>query len=56
MNLSKAFNTINHNIMIAKLHVCFSKESLKLINTYLTIKWQRAKLNTDFSKWTEMHL
>ena len=36
MDLSKGFNTINHDLLIAKLLVCgFSKESLKLINCYL---------------------
>ena len=36
MNLSKAFDTINHDLLIAKLHVHgFSKESLKLIKSYL---------------------
>ena len=52
MDLSKAFNTI-----IAKLHVHgFPKESLKLIKSYLTNRWQRAKLNTGFGKWTEILL
>ena len=52
MDLSKAFNTI-----IAKLHVYgFPKESLKLIKSYLTNRWQRAKLNTGFGKWTEILL
>ena len=37
MDLSKAFDTINDGLLIAKLHVYgFSKESLKLIKSYLT--------------------
>ena len=37
MDLSKAFDTINHDLLIAKLHIGgFSKESLKLIKSYLT--------------------
>ena len=52
-----SFDTINHGLLIAKLHVNgFSKESLKLIKTYLTNKWQRTKLNTGFSKWTDILL
>ena len=51
MDLSKAFNTINHDLLIAKLHVYgFSKKSLKLPESYL--RWQRTKLNTGFSKRT----
>ena len=57
MDLSKAFDTINHDLLIAKLHVYgFSKESLKLIKSYLTKRWQRTKLNTSLSKWTEILL
>ena len=49
MDLSKAFDTINHDLFVAKFHVYgFSKESLKLINSYLTNRWQRTKLNTGF--------
>ena len=55
MDLSKAFDTINDALLIAKLHVYgFSKESLKLIKIHLTNKWKRTKLNTGFSKWTEI--
>ena len=43
MDFSKAFDTINHDLLI-------SKESLKLIKNYLTDRWKRTKLNTDFSK------
>ena len=57
MDLSKAFDTSNHDLSIAKLHVYgFSKESLKLIKGYLTNRWRRTKLITVFSKWTEILL
>ena len=57
MDLSKDFNTINHDLLIAKLLVYgFSKESLKLINCYLINRWQRTKLKTGFSKWAEILL
>ena len=51
MDLSKAFDIINEDLFIAKLNVFpFSKESLKLIKSYLTNRWQRTKLNRGFSK------
>ena len=52
MDLSKAFDTLNHDLLIAKLYAYgFSEESLKLINSYLTNRWQRTKVNISFSSW-----
>ena len=43
--------------MIAKLHAYgFSEESLQLIRSYLTNRWQRTKVNASFSNWTELLL
>ena len=54
--MEKSFGTINHDLLVAKFHVYgFSKESLKLINSYLTNRWQRTKLNTGFSKSAERY-
>ena len=37
MDLSKAFYTLNHELLIEKLHVHgFNSDSLKLINDYLS--------------------
>ena len=37
MDLSKAFDTINHELLIAKLYACgFSKDALKLIFSYMS--------------------
>ena len=55
MDLSKAFDTINHQLLIAKLHVYgFSKDALELILNYLSDRWQRTKINTSFSTWAEL--
>ena len=52
MDLSKAFDTLNHELLIAKLHAYgFDKKSLSLINSYLTDRWQRVKIGTAFSSW-----
>ena len=57
MGLSEAFDTLNHNLLIAKLYACcFSEESLKLIKRYLTNCWQRTKVNIHFSSWAELLL
>ena len=55
MDLSKAFDTLNYDLLIAKLHAYgFSEESLELMKSYLTNCWQRTKVNLSFSNWTEL--
>ena len=55
MDLSKAFDTINHELLIAKLHAYgLHKESLKVFLNYLSNRWQRTKINTVFSSWSQM--
>ena len=45
MDLSKAFDTI-YELLIAKLQAYgIQKDSLKLIQSYLTDRWQRTKIN-----------
>ena len=57
MDLSKAFDTLSHDLLIAKLHTHgFSEESLQLTKSYLTNRWQRTKVNASFSDWTELLL
>ena len=55
MDLSKAFDTINHELLIAKLNAYgFSDSALKLILDYLSDQWQRVKINATFSSWSEL--
>ena len=55
MDLSKAFDTINHKLLIAKLHAYgFGTEALEIIYDYLSNRWQRTKINTSFSSWSEI--
>ena len=50
-------NTINHNLLIAKLGAYgFDTASLKPIRSYLTNNFQRTKGNTSFSKWSKLFL
>ena len=54
MDLSKAFDTINRHLLIAKLHAYdFSESALELILNYLSGRWYRTKINI-FSSWSEL--
>ena len=55
MDLSKAFGTLNHELLIAKLEAYgFDKGSLAILLSYLSDRWQRTKINTSFSTWSEI--
>ena len=55
MDQSKAFDIINHDLLIAKLHAHgFDKSSLKLLFSYLNNRWHRTKINQNFSSWEEL--
>ena len=55
MDLSKAFDTINHMLLISKLHAYgFNVDSLEIILDYLSDRLQRTKINTSFSTWAEV--
>ena len=55
MDLSKAFDTINHELLIAKLDAYgFDSDALHIVLDYLSDRWQRTKVNNSFSDWSEL--
>ena len=51
-DLSKAFDCLPHDLIIAKLHAYgFDKPSLKLIHSYLSGRYQRVKINNTYSSY-----
>ena len=57
MDLSKAFNTLNHNLLLAKLNASgFSFNAIKFMKSYLSERFQRVNMNNNFSEWCKILL
>ena len=55
MDLSKAYDCLPHDLMVAKLEAySISKESLQLISEYLSYRKQRTKIGSAYCDWTNV--
>ena len=55
MYLSKAFDTIDHDLLIAKLGACgFQEDALVFMKSYFTNRQERVRVNSNFSMWEEI--
>ena len=54
-DLSKTFDCLPHELLIAKLHVYdFSLAALRLVHCYLCNRKQRTKINESYSSWQKI--
>ena len=54
-DLSKAFDCLDHDLLVAKIEAYgFDFNSTKLLHSYLTNRYQRARVNSNYSKWSEI--
>ena len=54
-DLSKAFDCLSHELLLAKLHAYgFDTTALRLIHSYLSNRKQRTKVNSTYSSWEEI--
>ena len=55
VNLSKAFDMINHSLLLAKLKANgFSNQALSLLQSYICNRFQRSIINSSCSSWNEV--
>ena len=55
MYLSKALDTMNHDLLIAKLGAYdFQKDALVFMKSYFTNRQQRVRVNSNFSMWEKI--
>ena len=55
MNLSKTFDTLYHNLLLAKLNANgFSSNAKKFVQNYLLERFQRVNINNNFSEWCKI--
>ena len=54
-DLSKAFDCLSHDLLIAKLEAYgFHHNALRLLHSYLSDRYQRVRVNSNYSSWSEI--
>ena len=55
MDLSKAFDTLNHSLLITKSGAYgFERDSLSFMKSYLNNRQQQVRVNNNFSSWEKI--
>ena len=55
MDHSKAFDTLNHKLLITKFGVYgFERDSLSFMKSYINDRQQRVRVNDSFSSWEKI--
>ena len=55
MDLSKAFDSLNHDLLLAKLEAYgLDNDAVSFMRSYVTNRLQRCKINNSFSEWAKI--
>ena len=56
MDLPNAFDTLSHELLLAKLNAYrFSENAIAYITSYLSKRYQRININNKFSTWKNIY-
>ena len=57
MDLSKVFDTLNHELLLAKLNAYgFSDNAITYVKSYFSNGYQRTNKNNKFSTWKNVYI
>ena len=54
-DLSKVFDCLSHDLLIAKLNAYeFNMSALRFVHSYLKYRMQKTKINSEYNSWEEI--